>query len=147
MNQIKQLAKYFDQELHIHLPISELPDKSLVYNNYLVRQIKNNNWALYHLTTHELLDEFYLKSCALISAKYYATNQLNKTFDIKHLDRRYSSNHNKSTIFKAHLKSTNDYEHYLTLLNRYDYCFGQAEYFKQCITAVFKTTFAEKVNK
>ena len=49
---IKELAEHFQHELDTKLPVTVLPDGGIVYENYLVKQNKEGNWALYLSLIH-----------------------------------------------------------------------------------------------
>ena len=55
---IKEFSEYFDDELQRTLPISVLPDGSLVYKNFLIKQLDNINWGLYNIHSKDLINDF-----------------------------------------------------------------------------------------
>lgn len=138
---IKELAGYFDNELQSHLPISLLPNGVLAYKNYYVKQLKNGNWGLFALDSKDLVEQFFLRSCALMAAKaHYAVN-MEKFLEIKRLDNRYWSNYTDSEIFKHNLKSVKDFDRYEILLTKLVNSNELAKYYKEAISTMFKWTF------
>lgn len=137
---IKELAFYFDEELDKQLPIKVLPDGTLVYYSYIVKQLSNGSWGVFNIKTKDLKNQYYLKSCALIAAKAYHDHRFNKCSEIKDLDNNYWSNYVDSLIFKKNIKHASS-ERYPILVTRMEESNNQAEYFKNKIYSLFKLTF------
>ena len=70
---IKELANYFDQELHQILPLKVLANGSLIYKNYFVKKLHNNNWGVFNVLSNDLKEQYHLKSCAVMAAKAFNT--------------------------------------------------------------------------
>ena len=139
-NTIKQLANYFDQELQAKLPINVLPNGSLVYKDFLVKQLPNSNWGVFNLKNKDLINQYYLKSCALMAAKSYSHKLFNKCNQIKELDNSYWSNYSDTVVFKHNINKVSD-DKYHILLTRLEESSYQAEVFKKKIYSLFKYTF------
>jgi hypothetical protein len=139
---IKDLAKAFDKELEVNLPVAVLPNKDLLYKQYVVKQTKDSSWAIIDVRTRESIDEFFLKSCALMAAKAYSVANIKKYIEVKTLDRNYSSNYNDTIIFGKNLKSAKDLDRYIILLNKLDLSKLRVEQYKDEITKMFKWSFA-----
>jgi hypothetical protein len=137
---IKELAYYFDTELQKQLPISLLPNGSLVYKDFLVKELQNGNWGLFNIQTKDLINQYYLKSCALIAAKSYSSRQFKKCFEIKELDNGYWSNYSDTLIFKQNLKSVKE-DRYAILETRLEESTHQSTVYKHKIYSLFKLTF------
>lgn len=138
---IKELAGYFDKELQAHLPVTVLPNGVIVYKDYYVKQTSNGNWGMFRISNKELVNQYFLKSCALMAAKAYHTINLEKYNEIKQLDNKYWANHSDSIIFKNNLKLAKDFEKYQVLLTRYEYCEQQAREYKEQISRMFRWSF------
>ena len=109
---IKELAAYFDQELQANLPITILPNGALGYKNFLVKQLPNKNWGVFNVANHDLVNQYYLKTCALMSAKFYNHRQIDKCHEIKDLDNRYWSNYTDAMMFKHNIEKVNSITYY-----------------------------------
>lgn len=138
---IKELASQLEEELKSSLPIAIQPDGSIVYQNYYIKKMKNGNWGLYSLTTRDFVDQYYLKTCALMAAKAYTRVQLERFFEIKRLDNRYWAHHYDQLIYQQNIKKAKDFDRYLILLNRLEHSEQQANNFREEISRMFKGTF------
>lgn len=138
---IKDLAVHFDSELRSKIPFNILPNGNVIFNDYLVKQLPNNNWGLYHKNTKTLIDQFFLKSCSLMAAKAYGKTQLEKYFEVKRLDTRYWASYCDTQIYGHNIKTAKDFDRYLILLNKLEYSTEQTNYFKAEITRMFKWSF------
>ena len=138
---IKELAGHFEEDLKSSLPIAVQPDGSIVYKNYIVKEKKNQNWGLYDRRNSSLIEEYYLKTCALMAAKAYNNTQLEKFFEIKRLDNRYWANYCDSMIYKKNIKTAKEFERYCILLNKLEASEEQARHFKEEISRMFKWSF------
>jgi hypothetical protein len=138
---IKEFAGYFDQELQTTLPISVLPDGSLLYKDFLVRQLDNTYWGVYNILSKDLINEYFLKSCALIAAKEYNNRHYEKYQSVKLLDSRYASAANDTTVFKNNIELTTDTDKYHILLTRLEESSALSQYYKQLILRLFRQSF------
>ena len=66
---VKELATQFEADFNKNLPLSIQPDGSIVYKQFFVKKNKADNWVLYHLHNKSPIDEYYLKTCALMAAR------------------------------------------------------------------------------
>jgi len=139
---IKEIAGQFEADLTKTLPISIQPNGAIVYKDYVIKLNKFNNWAL-HYKSGPLIEQFYLKTCALMAAKAYSRLDLNKFNSIKQLDRHYWSHYCDTLVFKNNItKKTIDYDRYLILLNKLEYSQDKSDFYKNQISQSFKWTFA-----
>jgi hypothetical protein len=138
---IKELAEQFSHDLTTSLPVSVMPNGNLVYKNYLVKQTPDQNWGIYNLNNKELVDYFFLKTCALMAAKAYNNVTLEKYFEIKRLDNRYWANYCDNMIYKKNIKTAKDFERYLILLNKLEDTESKVKYYKDEISRMFKWSF------
>jgi hypothetical protein len=139
---IKELAKDLTQELANKLPLTVLPNGSVVYGAYLVKENKAGNWAVYNYKDKTLVDQFFLKTCAIMAAKAYSKTQLERFHEIKRLDKAYWASHCDAQVFSNNIKTAKDYERYLILLNRLEESKFRETHFKEEISKMFKWTFA-----
>ena len=102
---IKELASQFEAELNKSMPVTLRKDGSLLYKNYVIKQNNNNNWALYYDGSNESIDEFYLRTCALMGAKAYQSTDLTRYFEIKRLDNKYWASYSDNQVYKKNIKS------------------------------------------
>jgi hypothetical protein len=138
---IKQLATELQSELEQKLPVTVLPDGAMVYKDYLVKQTKQGNWGLYHIVTKSPIDQYYLKTCALMAAKAYARTNIEKFLEVKRLDNRYWASHIDTQIYTNNIKNTKDYDRYLILLNKLEDSKYKETFYKDEISKMFKWTF------
>jgi hypothetical protein len=138
---IKELASYFDQELQASLPISVLPDGSLVYKGFLVKQLDNKYWGVYNTTSKELINDYYLKSCALIAAKEYNNRHYEKYQNIKMLDNKYASVSTDAVVFKNNIALVADENRYQIMLTRLEESTALTQYYQQLIFRLFRQSF------
>lgn len=137
---IKDLASYFDSEFELILPIYVLPNGSLLYKNFVIKQLYNKNWGVFNKQNKDLINQYHLKSCALMAANAYNHRFFNKCNEIKELDRKYWSNHINSLISKNNIKSSNE-DNYHILLTKLEECDLKANWYKNKISKLFKNTF------
>lgn len=137
---IKELALYFDQELQANLPITILPNGALGYKDFLVKQMPTGTWGLYNTRNLDLVEEYYLKSCALMAAKFFNHKQVEKRNEIKELDTNYWSHYCDSLIFKNNIDKVSD-DRYIILLTRLEESNFQTRQYKNKISILFKWTF------
>lgn len=137
---IKELAEYFDKELQMKLPIVLLPNGDLVYKNFLIKKLANNNWGVFNSVNKDLKDQYHLKSCALMAAKAYNHKHFNRCNEIKLLDNNYWSNYSDNLIYKNIIKNTSD-EKYPIILTRLEESEFQTCKYKIKISKMFKNTF------
>jgi threonyl-tRNA synthetase len=138
---IKELASQFEAELNKSLPITVRKDGSLLYKSFIIKQNNNNNWAIYHAGSKDSIDEFYLKTCALMAAKAYQSTNLNRYFEIKRLDNKYWANYSDNQVYKRNIKTAKDSERFMILLNKLEDSEAHANHFKEEISRMFKWSF------
>lgn len=138
---VKEFVDYFDQELQTTLPISVLPDGSLLYKTFLIKQLDNTYWGVFNTTSKDLINEYYLKSCALIAAKEYNFRHYEKYQSIKLLDSKYASANNDATVFKHNIELTTDNEKYHIMLTRLEESTAISQYYQQMILKLFRQSF------
>jgi hypothetical protein len=138
---VKELAQHFEEDLKKSLPISIQPNGNIVYKEYYIKKNANANWGLFRLTTHDQINEFYLKTCALMAAKAYSKVQLEKFTEIKQADNRYWANYCDTQIYRKNIKTAKDFDRYLILLNKLEHTEFLAEHYKEEISRMFKWSF------
>jgi len=138
---IKELASQFEAELNKSMPVTVRKDGSLFYKNYVIKQNNNNNWALYYNGSNESIDEFYLRTCALMGAKAYQNTDLTRYFEIKRLDNKYWASYSDNQVYRKNIKTAKDSERFMILLNKLEDSETQSAYFKETISRMFKWSF------
>jgi hypothetical protein len=141
-NMIKELATQFEEEFKTSLPISVQPDGSVVYKEYLIKETPNRNWGIYSIYSRDLIEEFFLKTCALMAAKAYNGVHIEKFFEIKRLDTYYWANYCDTLVYKKNIKTAKEFERYKILLNKLEHTEMQASQAKEQISRMFKWSFA-----
>lgn len=140
-NVIKKLAEHFSVELDKKLPITVLPNGGILYKDYLIKIMKNGNWGVYNYKQKNLIEQFYLKTCALMAAKAHASTNLTTFFEIKHLDNRYWANHCDFVVYKNNIKTAKEFDRYLVLLTRLEESQIKEAHYKEEISNKFKWSF------
>lgn len=140
MTVIADLAKYFDQELQKTLPIVLLPNGALGYHNFLIKRLPNDRWGVFNVKSKDLINEYHLKSCALMSAKFYNHYQYHLCHEVKDLDNKYWSHHSDSLVFKITIENASD-EKYSIIEARLDESIHKSSYYQKRISKLFKLTF------
>lgn len=138
---IQTLAEEFSQEFDKKLKIHVLPNGNVTYKQYIIKNLKNQNWGIFDTNQGSLIEQFYLKTCALMAAKAYNDVRLEKYHEIKHLDNRYWSNYCDSMIYKKNIKRAVDLDHYLIILNRLEESDIKVKYYKDEISRMFTWSF------
>lgn len=139
---LKRLAETLDIEFTKNLQLIPLPDGSIAYKDYFVKQNKVGNWCIYRRTTGaDVYGTFNLKTCALIAAKALHFTHLDKYNEVKQLDSKYWSNYTRTSVYKYNMKSTKDYERYLILLNKLEDSTWKASHYKDEISRMFRWSF------
>lgn len=138
---VKELAEQFTIELDNQLPVTVLPDGSVVYKTYLVKQLANGNWGIYQVVNKTLVEQYFLKSCALMAAKAYDKTDMFKFFEIKELDNRYWASYCDNLVYKKNIKSAKEFERYLVLLNKLEDSEQKSLHYKEEISRMFKWSF------
>ncbi len=143
MNFKKQAAKlesYLTEEFQKELPIALMPDGSIVYKNYKIKQTKQKTWKLYRIGGN-MIDSFNLKACALMGAKLYSINRLSSYNEVKNLDQSYQKNATDAAIFKYRYDTVTDPVRKDTVLWRWELSNARANSYKQQISHKFKSMF------
>lgn len=138
---IKDLAEQLGSEFDKQLPVTVLPNGDTVYKTFVIKQTKQGNWGIYHLAHKDLVEQYFLKSCALMAAKAYSNTNIDKFFEIKRLDNQYWASHSDTMVYKHNIKITKDFDRYLVLLNKLEQSSARAEHCKEEISRMFKWSF------
>jgi hypothetical protein len=138
---IKELAEHFEQDLKKTLPIVIRQDGSVVYKNYYVKLMPLGDYGLYELSSDNLIQQYYLKTCAMLAAKAHHLLDLSKFYEIKRLDTAYWANYCDNLIFKNNIKLAKDQDRYIILLNKLEHSEQLTGQYKAEISAMFKRSF------
>jgi hypothetical protein len=138
---IKELATQFEEDFKKTLPISIKPDGSIVYKQYLIKINKQSDWCIHKHGVLDPLGTFYLKTSALMAARAYDRNDLNKMFEIERLDTDYKNNHTDTLVYASNIKKAKDFGRFMVLLNKLEYSQERAAHFQDKISKMFKWSF------
>jgi hypothetical protein len=136
----QKLETYLEDEFKRNLPILTLPDKSVVYKNFKIKQDKQGRWNLHKIGGFKI-DSFNLKACALMGAKYYSVNSLSAYNEIKNLDINYQLNAVDASIFKYRYQTVKDIDRRDLALWRWEITDARAKIAKTEIASKFKSMF------
>jgi len=138
---IKDIATQLANEFDNKLQLTVLPNGSVAYKNYIVKEIKNKNWAVYEKDSKQFIGQFFLKSCALMAAKAHDKVNIVRFNEVKQLDTKYWANHSDSMIFKHNIKKAKDIDRYLILLTKLERSTTLRDYYKDKISRMFSWSF------
>lgn len=138
--QAKNLEQVFEQEIKKELPVALMPDGSLLFDNWKIKQTKLGTWEVSRRNGIKI-DTFNLKACALMGAKLYGKNRLVAYNEVKLLDQKYQNNVNDAEIFKHKYTTTKDPDRRDLFLWRWEITRSRAKFAKQEISNKFRTMF------
>ena len=139
-HQSKKLEVLFEQEIKHELPVALMPDGSLIFKDFKIKQNKKKTWDITRVNGFRI-DTFNLKACALMAAKLYSINRLSTYNEVKLLDQQYQNNTNDSEIFKHRYTTTTDNDKKDLFLWRWELTNNRAKYAKQQISSKFRSMF------
>jgi hypothetical protein len=139
-NQAEKLEKFLEEEFKKKTPLAVLPDKSLVYNRFKIKENKARGYYLCHIN-NDVIDTFYLKATAAIAAKNYYNSRFDLYNHIKNLDTEYWTNFIDSAIFEERYKKSKDFAKKQIYLARYSLTKQRAENYRNQIATIFKNSF------
>jgi hypothetical protein len=138
---IKELATHFEADLNKTIPLSIQPDGSIVYKEYYVKKTNNEMWNLINLNSHDIVDQYYLKTSAVMAAKAYSKANLTKFFEIKQLDNSYWACYSNSLVYEKNIKKAKEFDRFVILLNKLELSREQTEEYKDKISTMFRWSF------
>jgi hypothetical protein len=136
---IKELAVQFEEDFKKTLPFDLQSDGSIIYNNFIVKKNTKGNWGIYK--NNYLIEEYYLKTCALLAAKAYSKTNLNRFFEIKHLDSKYWASVSDLRVYKKNIKKAAEFDRFIILLNKLEDSEYKTDIYKNEISKMFKCNF------
>lgn len=141
-SKVSDLASLFEKELHNIIDVVILPNnKGIKYKDYIITELPNNNWGLFNLRNKDFIDQFYLKSSALMGAKAYSKTMLDRYTEIKRIDRIYWASQLDIMLYQASLKTTKDFDRYLILLGKLEESKHKHRDYKSKISNMFRWAF------
>lgn len=136
-----KLEKFLEDEFKKSIPLLVLPDKSVVYSNYKIKQNKQGTWDLKYLKTGDLIDKFRTKTSAILAAKFYDKNRLGRYNDVKNLDLAFWNSSVDSAVFEERIKTTKDLERKDLYRIRFELTRDRASKYKDELSRMFKANF------
>ena len=140
--QVADLAVTFEEDLKKSLPLTIHPGGSISYKDYAIVKNKSGNWCLYNINNKNLVEEFYLRTTAIMAAKAYSHCKLERFHEIKRLDNRYWANFFDYQLSSKNIKNAKEFDRFMILLNKLEHSKEQLEHYKAEISRMFKWTFA-----
>lgn len=139
---VSDLAALFEKELGNILEVSILPNnKGIKYKDYLITELPNKNYGIFDLRAKDYIDQFYLKSSALMAAKAYHFTKLLKYQEIKTVDRNYWASYSDIQLCEHNIKNAKDYDRYLILLDKLENSRQKYNVYKAEISKMFRWSF------
>lgn len=137
----QKLETFLNDEFKKNLPVVQLPNGTLIYNHFRVKKNKSNVWSLQKTNLSSPIEVFNLKVCALLAAKFYEKNNINKLNEVKRLDQLYQHSLNDAIIFKHRFKTSKDAVRRDIALWRWEITNSRAKDTKSKIAYMFRLTF------
>lgn len=138
---IKDLAKDLDADYANLMQLTKIDENTIAYKDYVVKKTQQGNWAIFKYPSKNLVEQFYLKTCAIMAAKAHSQVNLQKFQEIKRLDNLYWSNYSNVVIFQTKLKTAKDLDRYLILLNRLEESKIRKTHYQTEISQMFTWSF------
>jgi hypothetical protein len=138
--QAKQLEIFLEEEFKKKIPLVILPDKSIVYKRYKIKQDDRGFWTI-TLGTGDVIDQFRIKTTATLAAKFYDQTNFNRYNEIKSLDTQYWNNSNDASFFKYRYEHAKDIDKRDIYMWRWEQAEHRAKRYKEQISSMFKTNF------
>lgn len=138
---VKELADKLHLEFTQKLPVLILPNGDITYKDYVIRKGEYQKYEVLQPIDRKVVDSFYLKSCALMAAKYHNKLDFANLNMVRMLDLRYWSKHTDIEVFSKNLKSAKDLDKYMILLTRLEHSKEQADIYREEISRMFKWSF------
>jgi hypothetical protein len=138
---VKELAKELNLEFSKFMQLTTLKHGAVAYKDYIIKETKQGNWAVFNFKNKAYVDQFYMKTCAVMAAKAYSAVQLDKFQEIKSLDNLYWASYTDAIIFKNNIKNAKETERYLILLNRLEESNLRRAHYQEEISRMFKWSF------
>jgi hypothetical protein len=139
-NQIKKLEKCIEEEFKNSLPITILPDGNIVYKHFFIKKNNQGKWQLTKPRT-DPLDTFNSKSCALIAAKLYETNNFEYYSELKILDEIHERSRTEYIIYKKKYQKNKNPEKTDVHAAKYLKAKGNLDYSREKIINKFRLVF------
>jgi len=138
---VKELAAQLEADVNRSLSLAIQPDGSVVYKDFVVKLLANENWGVYNIHSKDLVAQFFLKSCALMAAKAYYNSNIQQFKDIKQLDTRYWTNYTEHLVHSKNINVIKEFDRFMISLNKLEHTRDKAAYYKEEISNMFKRAF------
>lgn len=138
--QAKQLESFLEEEFKKKTPIAVLPDKSLIYKRYKIKQNKQGLWVM-GLQGGDAIDQFRIKTTAALAAKFYDQTNFARYNEVKTLDTHYWNNSNDAVFFKYRYEHTKDLDKRDIFMWRWEQAESRSKHYKEKISAMFTANF------
>lgn len=138
--QARELEDFIKENFEKNNPIALLPNGNLAYKEFIIRKNRQDKWELVRVKGN-ILDTFNLKSCAVLGAKFYYTNNFSRYNEIKMLDSFYFKHQIDSDIYKIKYDKTKDVGLKDMFMARFCESKRHANYARKEITSKFKALF------
>jgi hypothetical protein len=138
--QAKQLENFLEDEFKKNIPIAVLPDKSIIYKRYKIKQNKKGLWQLTYVGSDSIA-EFRIKTTAILAAKFYDKTDFKRYNEVKLLDTQYWNNSNDAGFFKYRYEHAKDIDRRDLFLWRWELASSRAKRYKDEISTMFKSNF------
>jgi hypothetical protein len=138
--QAKQLENFLEEEFKNKIPLAVLPDKSIVYKRYKIKQRKDGDWQLGYIDG-DSIDTFRIKTTASLAAKFYDQTNFKRYNEVKSLDLHYWNNSNDASFFKHRYENAKDLFKRDIYMWRWEQADNRAKRCKEEISSMFKSNF------
>jgi hypothetical protein len=117
-----------------------MPDKSLVYKRYKIKQNNTGNWDLSYIGGDKIA-EFRIKTTATLAAQFYDQPNFKRYNEVLQLDTHYWNNNNDAVFFKYRYEHAKDIEKRDIFMWRWEQADHRAKRYKEEISSMFKSNF------
>lgn len=130
-----------EQQLLKEVPI-KIVNNVVTYNNYVIKQDKQEYWNLYaNFNGLDLVERFYLRISAVMAAKKYEKSYMREFKLILSMDQQYAKLENDILHFRYQMKKTNDIVKKDNYLFRLQECYMTISVIKEQIQQMYRTSF------
>lgn len=137
----KKHHNMIEQQLLKEVPI-KIVNNVVTYNNYVIKQDKQEYWNLYaNFNGLDLVERFYLRISAVMAAKKYEKSYMREFQLILSMDQQYAKLENDILHFRYQMKKTNDIVKKDNYLFRLQECYTTISVIKQQIQQMYRTSF------
>ena len=136
----KKLELFLELEIDSIPAIAYLPSGSILFDKFKISSTKTGSWKLFRFGG-SFLDEFNLKTVALLAAKMYSSDNIAGVIQLKILDNMYYKHVSEKDALDIRYNKSKTQEQADMYLARISVSESKIEYAKQQISSKFRRSF------